>query len=84
MRRANLTEAETRLLLLERKPLYGAMHPETRQEATLKQNRSANLARRTNPSFVADTAAKTGRRSVSSRGRSRRGCYAEGRAAEIS
>ena len=51
--------------LARRKELYEAQHPETKQEATrrdnLKQNRTAESAVRDEPSFVDDTAKKTGR-----------------------
>jgi len=47
-----------------RKEIYELLYPETKREATLKQNRSAESAERTEPSFVEDTANKTG---VSSR-----------------
>ena len=46
--------------LLRRKEIYEALHPETKREATLKQNRSDIMSERTAPSFAADTAEKTG------------------------
>ena len=51
-------------LLKERKEIYEELHPETKREATLKQNRSAETAERTAKSFVDDTSKKAG---VSSR-----------------
>jgi N6-adenosine-specific RNA methylase IME4 len=47
-----------------RKMIYEELHPETKREATLKQYRSAESAKRQIQSFAADTATKTG---VSSR-----------------
>jgi len=58
--RANLTPAAEARFLARRKELYEIKHPETRREATLKQNRNDNLSERSAPSFATDTAAKTG------------------------
>jgi ParB family chromosome partitioning protein len=46
-------------LLLKRKDIYEELHPETKREATLKQNRSEIISERNVPSFVKDTAQKT-------------------------
>lgn len=45
--------------LLRRKEIYEALHPETKREATLKQYRTAETAKREAPSFNADVAQKT-------------------------
>lgn len=58
--RNDLTALEHAEHLAERKQVYEGIHPETKREATLKQHRLAESAKRTAPSFVADTAAKTG------------------------
>jgi N6-adenosine-specific RNA methylase IME4 len=47
-------------LLLDRKRIYEDLHPETKREATLKQNRSVIITERDIPSFVKDTSSKTG------------------------
>ena len=58
--RTELHYTERGDLLLERKQIYESLHPETKKTATLKQNRNAESAERTTPSFVKDASRKTG------------------------
>jgi ParB family chromosome partitioning protein len=58
--RNELHYSERADLLLRRKEIYEELYPETKREATLKQNRNEIISERTKPSFVKDTAEKTG------------------------
>lgn len=55
-----LSKAERALFTKRRKDAYEALHPETKREATLKQNTSSRQLGETADRFTADTAAKTG------------------------
>jgi len=59
--RSELHYTERADALLRRKEIYEEMYPETKREATLKQNRNEIISERTKPSFVKDTAKKIGR-----------------------
>ncbi|MDP2902980.1 MAG: hypothetical protein Q8N96_07690, partial [Methylovulum sp.] len=57
--RDDLTAWEQSVWLADRKRVYLELYPETAREATLKQNRSAESAERSQQSFVESTATKT-------------------------
>jgi len=60
--RNELSYSEIDHLTLRRKEIYEGMYPETKREATLKQNLPKDGIRRTEkPSFVTDTSNKTGK-----------------------
>lgn len=56
----NLTPSEKALFTARRKEAYEALHPETKREATLKQNAPSRQVGETAGRFTADTATKTG------------------------